>query len=151
MEADAEWRLPFEDVGKKWRLLDAERNFAGEDASIAGEGKRLDLLAYEAETKTYIVLELKVECGKAELDRAKLELLRYTETIRQNIHDANNVYSVSGQNVKGYIVWPKSKSPLGPQIGKTVEVPWGCLQYERVVREDYKTKNIEFELVKEPD
>ena len=77
------WLLPFpSDSNKKWILIDAERNFADADKIDVGEGKKLDLLGYEAETKTYIVLELK---ANRDFAKANKELAQYTSTVEENI------------------------------------------------------------------
>ena len=139
------WLLPFE--GEKWTLLDAERNFAGEDLSIKKKGKRLDLLAYEAETKTYIVLELKVTRA---FEKAKQELLSYTSAISDNLEMANRCYSVVANNVKGYIVWNALSWPPRKTI-QTKDNPWGLIEYDEAFLAKDKIESINFKLVKDPD
>ena len=139
------WLLPFE--GEKWTLLDAERNFAGEDLSIKKKGKRLDLLAYEAETKTYIVLELKVTRA---FEKAKQELLSYTSAISDNLEMANRCYSVVANNVKGYIVWNALSWPPRKTI-QTKDNPWGLIEYDEAFLANDKIESINFKLVNEPD
>ena len=149
------WILPLlED--RKWRLIDAERNFANEDIRIELQktAKKLDILAYDEASATYIVLELKAECGKDALDTAKKELNCCTDVIKNHLSSANTFYSETGRDVRGYIVCPRRKSSRAPIIGKTIEVPWGVIQYEREDIEelrDGKIHKIKFKLVKDPD
>lgn len=144
-KADPEWLLPFED--KKWRLLDAERNFAGDDVSIEGKGHRLDILAYEADTKSFIVLELKVTRA---FTKAKQEVLSYTSTIRKNLDMANFCYSVEAKNVQGYILWNALSWPPRKTV-QSKDNPWGLIEYNEALLEKTKIEDIQFELVKEPD
>lgn len=144
-KTDSEWLLPIQ--GKKWTLLDAERNFAGDDLSIEGKGKRLDILAYEAETKAYIVLELKV---KRAFKKAKQEVLSYTSTIRENLDMANLCYSVDAKNVQGYILWNALSWPPR-KTSQTIDNPWGLIEYDEAFLAKDKIENISFEIVKEPD
>ena len=113
------WLLPIDD--KEWRLLDAERSFA-EDVSNQGKGKRLDILAYEEKTKSYIILELKINRA---FTTANNELTCYTDTINNLMDDANNFYSVKAQKVKGYIVW---NAPKGKR--KEIDNKWGMIEYD---------------------
>ena len=139
------WILPFEDEKiKEWRLLDAERNFADEDLNKEdGSGKRLDILAYEADTNSFIVLELKVERA---ITKAKRELARYTATIRKNLDQANAFYSVKAQSVKGYIVCPAAEWPA-VETHYTEDVsPWGLIEYKKECLDDIE--NIEFAIRK---
>ena len=129
-------------AGKKWRLLDAERNFAGDDLSAEGKGKRLDLLAYEAETETYIVLELKVTRALA---KAKRELKRYTSTMTSNLEQANYCYAAKAKNVQGYIIWPANDNP------RKLENPWGVIEYDKTFLDKDKIESIKFDIIKEPD
>ena len=126
-------------MGKKWRLLDAERNFAKADLSNDGKGQRLDLLAYEEQTQSFIVLELKVE---RDLATAGPELRRYTSTIGGQIKKANAIYSVNAQNVVGYIVWPWNAKP------RKNDNPWGLIEYETEQLDNIE--NLKFALIKEP-
>ena len=117
------WLLPIK--GKEWRLLDAERNFAREDVSEENKdnGKRLDILAYEEKTKSYIVLELKINRAFA---KANKELKCYTDTINKWKSYANDVYSVEAENIKGYIVWNTPKGKEKP----IDENQWEMIEYD---------------------
>ena len=138
---DENWLLPIK--GKKWRLLDAERNFADVDISEEnkGKGKRLDILAYEEETKSYIVIELKVNRAFTTADN---ELRCYTDTIEKMMNEANNVYSVKAENVKGYIVWNAPKGNRNP-----IDNQWGMIEYDIDVLKDGVEK-LEFLIKTEP-
>lgn len=127
---------------KEWILLDAERNFAKEDLSGMGEGQRLDLLAYEESTRSYIVLELKINKEKKVADKADLELLSYTSTIKRHIQEANEMYAVNANRVEGYIVWPSNKN-----IQENIS-SWGLIEYEEEKLNDIE--NLKFTLIKEP-
>ena len=141
------WVLPFET--KRWRLLDAERNFASADLDkTQGDGRKLDILAYEEETKSFIVLELKKDWREEVKEKANNELKRYTSTIQKNIEDANDFYSVHAQNVKGYIVYPSVKRSA-ELIKETKDLAWGLLEYDRKYLDDIE--NIKYQIVKEPD
>lgn len=134
---ETNYLLPIE--GKEWVLLDAERKFAKDDLSEVGDGQRLDLLAYEKKTKTYIVLELKISRALAKADR---ELSRYTSTIEKHIKIINEFYSVDAENVKGYIVWPSNPNP------SKNDKPWGLIEYNSEKLEDIE--NLKFDLIKDP-
>jgi len=127
--------------GKEWKLLDAERNFASADLSEEGKGKRLDILAYEAKTNSYIVIELKV--GRR-FTEAKNELERYTDTIKNHIGAANSVYSVEASNVKGYIVWKST-----PGKPREIDNQWGLIEYDEVVLKEDVDK-LDFSIITEP-
>ena len=138
---DENWLLPIK--FKEWRLLDAERNFADADISEEnkGKGKRLDILAYEEKTKSYIILELKISRA---LTKADEELKCYTNTIKKWIDDANNVYSVNAENIKGYIVW---NAPNGER--KKIENQWGIIEYDiEFLKND--VEKLEFSIKTEP-
>lgn len=124
--------------GKKWRLLDAERNFAKEDLSEVGKGQRLDLLAYDEQEQSYIVLELKIERS---LKKADAELLQYTNTLQNHMEEANKLYSLNAKNVEGYIVWPSNEKP------RKNDKPWGLLEYEKI--DLNSIENMKLLLVKE--
>jgi len=138
---DENWLLPIK--GKKWKLLDAERNFADADISEEnkGKGKRLDILAYEEETKSYIVMELKVNRAFTTADN---ELRCYTDTIEKMMNEANNVYSVKSENVKGYIVWNAPKGNRNP-----IDNQWGMIEYDIDVLKD-DVEKLEFLIKTEP-
>lgn len=139
------WLLPINDAKKKgWRLLDAERNFADEDLNKEdGSGKRLDILAYEADTNSFVVLELKVERA---ISKAKRELARYTAAIRDNLGEANDFYSVKAQSVKGYIVCPAAEWPAVETRNTKDVSPWGLIEYKKECLDDIE--NIEFTILK---
>ena len=137
------WLLPFpSDSNKKWILIDAERNFADSDKSDVGEGKKLDLLGYEAETKTYIVLELK---ANRDFAKANKELAQYTSTVEENIIEMNKCYSLKAQYVKGFIVWPSCTRP------RKKDNPWGLIEYDEAFLAKDKIESITFKIVKDPD
>ena len=125
--------------GKEWTLLDAERRFVKDDLSEIGKGERLDILAYEKRTLTYIVLELKIDRN---FTRANEELLRYTSTIKNHIDKANKFYSTDAKNVQGYIVWPSNETP------RKIDNQWGLIEYEENFLDNIE--NIKFKLIKEP-
>ena len=135
------WLLPIK--GKEWKLLDAERTFTKEELSEKGRGQRLDILAYEEKTKSYIVLELKANENKRDLSKANKELECYTNTLKTHIKEANMVYSVEAENVKGYIVWnaPRRK----PQNNET---KWGLIEYN-IDTLNNDVDNLEFSIIKE--
>lgn len=134
--------LPIKD--RKWLLLDAERNFAKDDLSEAGDGKRLDILAYDEEKRTYIVLELKKERNLRNKDNgAHGELLQYTRTIKNHIKKANEFYSVNAENVEGYIVWPSCNNP------KENDTSWGLIEYDKEKLNDIE--NLQLNIVKKPN
>ena len=108
--------------GKEWKLLDSERTFAEPDLSDKGEGKRLDILAYEEKTNSYIVLELKV---KRDFSKANKELECYTDTIKKQIETVNEFYSVEANNVKGYILWNATEGTR-----RKLENKWGIIEYD---------------------
>ena len=108
-----------------------------------GVGKRLDILAYEADTNSFVVLELKRE---RKLTIAKRELARYTATIRKNLDQANAFYSVEAKSVKGYIVWPASKWPAVETRNTKDVSPWGLIEYKKECLDDIE--NIEFTILK---
>ena len=152
---ESSWFLPIE--GKKWALLDAERNFAAADLApfILKLGhRRLDLLAYEAETQTFVILELKVpgsDSGNL-LNTAGQELEAYARAIRTHISDANKFYSVeedgfiiNAKNVHGYIVWPANDNP------RKLDSPWGLIEYDKYFLDKNKVESIKFDIIKEPD
>lgn len=144
-----DWLLPIN--GKKWRLLDAERNFAREDLNTAKGHRRLDLLAYEDETQSYIVLELKIP-GKSSgelLATANNELTTYTGAINKFIGEANTFYSIEADlvliqahRVKGYIVCSSMEKQLQ-------EYSWGSIEYNAKDLDDIE--NIKLNIIKEPD
>ncbi|MBP2657111.1 MAG: hypothetical protein H6Q69_143 [Firmicutes bacterium] len=137
---EAKHLLPIK--GKEWVFLDAERNFAKDDLSEVGNGRRLDILAYDESSMTYIVLELKSKRDSTSDDVADRELLRYVSTIENHIEKANEFYSANAQNVKGYIVWPSNKNP------EKNDKPWGLIEYEENFLDDIE--NLNFKLIKEP-
>lgn len=136
---DENYLLPIK--GKKWKLLDAERNFADADISEEnkGKGKRLDILAYEEKTKSYIILELKINRAFAKANR---ELKCYTDTIKTWIKNADDVYSVKAVNVKGYIVW---NAPRGKEKPKEKN-QWEIIEYDIDVLRD-NVENLEFTII----
>lgn len=126
---------------KEWVLLDAERKFDDSDlVGLDGKGGRLDLLAYEKSSSSYIILELKVE---RHLDKAITELNRYTSVINKYLASANNFYSVEtkidAQNVNGYILWPRCDNP------KKNNTPWGLIEYDENLLS--QIENIEFKII----
>jgi hypothetical protein len=125
--------------GKEWIVLDAERTFVEEDLSGIGDGQRLDILAYEKATSSYVVLELKIE---RKLTKADKELLRYTNTLRKHIQKANGFYSVDAEKVKGYIVWPSNENP------RKNDTPWGLIEYDPSLLDSLE--KISFRIIKEP-
>ena len=125
--------------GKEWTLLDAERRFTKDDLSEVGHGERLDILAYEKSTLTYIVLELKIDRS---FKKANEELLRYTSTIKNHIDEANEYYSVDAKNVQGYIVWPSNGNP------RKQDNQWGLIEYDKKNLVDIE--HIKLDVVKEP-
>ena len=140
------WLLPINDAKKKvWRLLDAKRNFAAADLDKEnGGGKRLDILAYEAETNSFVVLELK---ANNDIPKAKLELARYTATIRKNLVQANGFYSVNAKSVKGYIVCTAAEWPAVETRDTEDIFPWGLIEYKKECLDDIE--NIKFKVIKE--
>ena len=139
------WVLPISDAKKKgWRLLDAERNFAVEDLEKKdGSGRRLDILAYEADTDSFIVLELKAERA---ISKAKRELERYTATLRKNLVQANAFYSVTAKSIRGYIVCPAAEWPAVETRNTEDVSPWGLIEYKKEYLDDIE--NIEFAIPK---
>ena len=137
---DKNHRLPIKD--KKWVLLDAERNFADSDLSGEGEGRKFDLLAYETDTKTFIILELKIERA---FSKACRELSCYTSTIRKHINEANTCYGTDAENIRAYIVWPANDNP------RKLDSPWGLIEYDKSFLEKDTIENIKFDIIKEPD
>ena len=129
---------------KNWILLDAERRLEPEDRGGEDHGQRFDILAYETDTKTYIVLELKIERA---FSKACRELCCYTSTIQKHIDDVNTFYGKNGtEKVKGYIVW---NSITG--IPKQIDNPWGLIEYDKTFLEKDKIESIQFDIIKEPD
>ena len=132
------WLLPIR--GKEWKLLDSERTFAKPDLSDKGKGKRLDILAYEEKTNSYIVLELKVE---RDFSKANKELECYTDTIKKQIEAVNEFYSVDANNVKGYIVWNATE-----RTRRKIENKWGIIEYDiDVLNKD--VDKLEFSIITE--
>lgn len=130
--------------GKRWKLLDAERKFAKADLCKRGDGQRLDLLAYDEDEQCYIVLELKVERDLMKKSNgAHSELLEYTGTMENNRTEANTIYSVEAQKVKGYIVWPGVKKP------KKYDKPWGLIEYDKAKLDD-NIETLTFAIIREP-
>lgn len=137
---------------KKWLLLDAERTFAGNDIkaannnSIKAQGrKRLDILAYEEETNTYVILELKAARDNI-YKKAAEELDVYCRTIEKYIDDANNnVYRKTGENVCGYIVLPCQKH--------IDDDKWGIIEYDLKSLDHIKDSpdtDVVFNVIREP-
>ena len=129
---------------KNWILLDAERRLEPEDRSGEGQGQRFDILAFENETQTYIVLELKINRDFA---AANPELRCYTSTIQKHIEDVNDFYGRNrAEKVKGYIVW---NSITGTP--RQIDNPWGLIEYDKTFLEKDKFESIKFDVIKEPD
>ena len=149
--SDAGWLLPIDQ--KKWRLLDAERNFAKADLNESDKGQRLDILAYEADTNSFVVLELKAPGDKQpeKIERAETELETYTGVIRNCLKDANDFYSmpdddlnIAATQVKGYIV-----CAAGEAVNDK-KTRWGIITYEGELVEN-DIESITFKIVKDPD
>jgi hypothetical protein len=96
---------------------------------------------YEEKTKSYIVLELKINRAFAKADK---ELECYTDTIKKWIDDANDLYDVKAENVKGYIVWNAPE-----RICKEIKNQWGMIEYDiDVLKKD--VEKLEFSIVTDP-
>ena len=149
--SNEDWLLPID--SKKWRLLDAERNFAKADLAEKGKGQRLDILAYETDTKSFVVLELKAPGDKQpeKIACAETELKTYTGAIRKHRVAANKFYSmaedrleIEATQVKGYIVCSSGEAVDNKQT------PWGIITYDGALVKNEIGK-LKFSVVKEPD
>lgn len=89
--------------GKNWVLIDAERNFSGK-----GAYRKPDLIAYEKESNSYVILELK---PKRILKLALSELQSQRIRLANEIIGANTVYNrnVERENIQCFLVWPAAE------------------------------------------
>jgi len=131
--------------GKKYKFLYSQLNFKSEGEA---DPRPLDLLLYDPQCRSLVVLELKVT---RQLKRAKEELQYYTKKIRESKGRIADVFHLpSDLSVLGYIVWPSNARGRQLKLDDwgLIEYPWMAAPWAKFKETDRKPI-IHFDLVKQ--